>query len=146
MAMAEGKRFKFDDTSHIETNFLETFPYEGHRQFIQYRTEEFSAVCPFSGLPDMGTVVLEYIPDTCIVELKSYKYYLVSFRNVGIYQEQVTSRIFGDLWHVLTPQFMKLTTIYRTRGGIDTTCTVQQGDADPYLVSHMNPPTLHYKE
>lgn len=132
MAQAEGRSYDFLDTSHIDTGCLETFEYEGYRQFIQYKSAEFSAVCPFSGLPDIGTVILEYIPEKAIVELKSYKYYLVSFRNVGVYQEQATSRIFGDLWTALQPAYLKVATIYNTRGGIDTTCVVEQGDRSPY--------------
>ena len=64
---------------------------------------EFASVCPFSGLPDTGIVWVEYIPQNQLVELKSLKYYFISFRNVGIYQEDVTSRIFNDLFPLLEP-------------------------------------------
>lgn len=127
MAQAEGKVLNFVDESHIDVQVLETFPYEGRRQLVEYKTTEFSAVCPFSGLPDVGTLLLEYIPHEKIVELKSLKYYLVSYRNVGIYQEHVTNRLFDDLWALLIPHYLKITTIYNTRGGIDTTCTIEEG-------------------
>ena len=61
-----------------------------------------------------------------IVELKSLKYYITSYRNVGIYQEHVTNRIFDDLHHLLDPTYLKITTIYNTRGGIDTTCVIEK--------------------
>ena len=92
-------------------------------------TDEFSAVCPFSGLPDIGYVKIEYYPEggKC-VELKSLKYYMVSFRNVGIYQEAVTKRIHDDLVKVLGTNRLRVTTLYNTRGGFDTTCI--EGDLE----------------
>ena len=86
-------------------------------------TEEFSAVCPFSGLPDLAYIKIEYYPSggKCI-ELKSLKYYFISFRNVGIYQEGATKRIYEDLKSVLDTDKIQITTVYNTRGGFDTTC------------------------
>jgi 7-cyano-7-deazaguanine reductase len=127
MAIAEGKTFNFEPESAIQTEFLETFPYSGHKQHVVYDTKEFSCVCPFSGLPDYGQLIIEYVPDKHCVELKSLKYYIVSFRNVGIYQEAATNRIYEDLYRGLTPHYLKITTIYHTRGGIDTTCTIEKG-------------------
>ena len=94
---AEGRVFSFDDESAIGPDFLQTIDYSGPRQRINYQMNEFAAVCPFSGLPDTGIVWVDYIPQNKLVELKSLKYYFISFRNVGIYQEDVTSRIFNDL-------------------------------------------------
>lgn len=127
MAKAEGKRFEFEDESAIQSDFLETFDYEGERQFITYDTREFSAVCPYSGLPDYGQLTIQYVPQDLIVELKSLKYYIMSFRNVGIYQEPCTNRIFKDLWALLSPQYLKVITDYNTRGGIDTACEIEKG-------------------
>lgn len=124
MAIPEGKTFSFDDESHIRTDFLETFEYKGNPQRIKYETEEFSAVCPFSGLPDIAKVDIEYIPDKRIVELKSLKYYFTSFRNVGIYQEDVTNRIYQDLAKVLQTSFLSVKTVYNIRGGILATCVM----------------------
>lgn len=128
MPKAEGLSIPFEDETHIRKDFLETFPYEGETQYITYDTKEFSAVCPFSGLPDYGRLTIDYIPDKLIVELKSLKYYMISYRNVGIYQEPVTNRIFRDLYALLKPRYMKVTTVYNTRGGIDTTCTIEKGN------------------
>ena len=127
MAKAEGKVFSFESSKAIRTDFLETFPYKGGRQLVEYSTQEFSAVCPFSGLPDYGTLTIRYIPRKKCLELKSYKYYLVSFRNVGIYQEAVTDRIFKDLKKVINPFYLFVETVYNTRGGIDTKCQMEFG-------------------
>ena len=125
MPIAEGLTLDFSDESAIRVDLLETFPYKGNPQKINYITKEFSAVCPFSGLPDVAELHIDYQPNNHIVELKSLKYYLTSFRNVGIYQEHVTNRIFDDLKKLLKPNALKITTIYNTRGGIDATCSVE---------------------
>ena len=102
MAKAEGKKFEYLDESHIDKAHLEVFDFDSKDQYIKTETNEFSAVCPFSGLPDLSYVKIEYYPEgrKCI-ELKSLKYYFVSFRNVGIYQEAATKRIYDDLQSVL---------------------------------------------
>ena len=125
MAIAEGLTLPFENESAIRVDLLETFPYDGNPQQINYTTHEFSAVCPFSGLPDYATLMIDYQPNDHIVELKSLKYYITSFRNVGIYQEHVTNRIYDDLKQLLHPTALKVTTIYNTRGGIDSTCIIE---------------------
>jgi 7-cyano-7-deazaguanine reductase len=103
-------------------------PYEHDvRQAVTYETEpgEFSALCPFSGLPDYGVVRVEYVPGDWIVELKSLKYYFISWRDIGVTQEDVTAYIFDDLRAALeNPDRLVVTTEYNVRGGINTTCTV----------------------
>ncbi len=123
MPVPEGKIFDFFDESHIRPDFLETFDFDSPDQYIKTETNEFSAVCPFSGLPDVARVTIEYYPTggKC-VELKSLKYYFISFRNVGIYQEAATKRIYRDLRRVLGTDRLRVTTVYNTRGGFDTTC------------------------
>ena len=123
MPVAEGKHFEFPDESHINTHFLQTFEFDSPGQYILTETDEFSAVCPFSGLPDYAYLKIEYYPEggRCI-ELKSLKYYIISYRNVGIYQEAATRRIYEDLKNVLQTPRIRITTIYNTRGGFDTTC------------------------
>ena len=130
MPEAEGRQFEFDDESHIRPDYLETFVFDSPDQYILTETREFSCVCPFSGLPDLAHVKVEYYPDggKC-VELKSLKYYFVSFRNVGIYQEAVTNRIYVDLKNALGTKRLRVTTIYNTRGGFDTTCI--EGTLEP---------------
>ena len=124
MPQAEGKEFAFESQEKIRTDFLETFPYTGEDQLITYETSEFTAVCPFSGLPDFATILIEYRPSIKCIELKSLKYYLTSYRNVGIYQEDLTNRLYQDIKRVLEPKKLKITTIYKTRGGIDSTCVI----------------------
>jgi 7-cyano-7-deazaguanine reductase len=123
MPIAEGRSFEFQDESHIRPDWLETFEFDSPEQYILTETDEFSAVCPFSGLPDLARVKIEYYPTggKC-VELKSLKYYLVSFRNVGIYQEAITKRVYQDLKRALETDRLQVTTIYKTRGGFNTTC------------------------
>ena len=121
---AEGLVLEFESDEKINSQVLETFPYEGPNQNIVYETKEFSAVCPYSGLPDYAYLRIEYTPAAAIVELKSLKYYLVSFRNVGIFQEPATARIYRDLRKLLQPQRLCVKTVYNTRGGIDATCAV----------------------
>ena len=123
MAKAEGRKFEYDGEELIDPGYLETFSFDSPEQYIMTETDEFSAVCPFSGLPDYAFLKIEYYPEggKC-VELKSLKYYIVSFRNVGIYQEAVTKRIHGDLKTLLNTSKLQVTTIYSTRGGFDTTC------------------------
>jgi 7-cyano-7-deazaguanine reductase len=123
MTKSDGKYFEFDGEEKINSDFLETFSFDSPDQYIMTETDEFSAVCPFSGLPDLAYVKIEYYPTggKCI-ELKSLKYYFVSFRNVGIYQEGATQRIYNDLKNVLDIEKIRITTVYNTRGGFDTTC------------------------
>ncbi len=97
------------------------------RQVVVYETEkgEFSALCPFSGLPDYGTVRVEYVPGSWILELKSLKYYLLSWRNIGAAQEDITALMYEDLMrHLEDPDYLVLTTDYNVRGGIHTTCAI----------------------
>jgi len=123
MAKSEGENFHFEDTSKIDPNYLEIFDFDSPNQYIKTETNEFSAVCPFSGLPDIARVKIEYFPTggKCI-ELKSLKYYFTSFRNVGIYQEAVTKRIYDDLSSILKTKKIQITTIYNIRGGFKTVC------------------------
>ena len=123
MPKAEGKIFDILEEDAIRPDYLETFDFDSPEQYILTETDEFSAVCPFSGLPDFAYLKIEYNPTggKCI-ELKSLKYYIISFRNVGIFQEAATKRIYNDLKKVLSTSRLKVTTIYNTRGGFDTTC------------------------
>ncbi len=124
MAKAEGRKFEYGSEELIDPSYLETFSFDSPDQYIVTETDEFSAVCPFSGLPDYAYLKIEYYPEggKCL-ELKSLKYYIVSFRNAGIYQEAVTKRIYGDLKTQLETNRLQVTTIYNTRGGFDTICT-----------------------
>jgi len=123
------RRYDVRDPSTIDVDALETFPYEypGKKIVVTIETDEFTAVCPWSGLPDYGRVTVEYIPRTSVLELRSFKYYLLSYRAVGIYQEHVANRILEDLIRVTSPLWMKVTVEYRVRGGIHTTVSREHG-------------------
>lgn len=123
MAKADGKTFDYLSESNINPDLLEVFDFDSPKQYIKTETDEFSAVCPFNGLPDISYVKIEYYPTgrKC-VELKSLKYYFVSFRSVGIYQEAATKRIFNDLRSALDTDKLMVTSIYNIRGGFKTTC------------------------
>jgi 7-cyano-7-deazaguanine reductase len=82
-------------------------------------------VCPFSGLPDIATLTITYVPAGRCVELKSLKYYLMSYRNVGIYQEHATDRLLCDLVAALEPKRLVVETDYNIRGGIHTVCRAE---------------------
>lgn len=125
MPKAEGQVFEFHSPTKIRTDFLETFNFDGKDEYIATGTAEFSAVCPFSGLPDIADLIIEYYPDGGLcIELKSLKYYTVSFRNVGLYQEGVTKRIYNDLRAALKTERLRVSTRYYPRGGFHTLATL----------------------
>jgi 7-cyano-7-deazaguanine reductase len=124
MPIAEGRSIPFTGPEAIDASVLETFPYDGPEQEIVTETREFSAVCPYSGLPDYALLRLAYVPSERCVELKSLKYYITSYRNVGIYQEHATARLAEDLQKLLQAQRLTVTTVYNVRGGFETTCSV----------------------
>jgi len=102
------------------TQLLEVFP-NPHPQRdyeIEHVAPEFTSVCPKTGQPDFGTIRLIYIPDATCVELKSYKFYLQSFRTRGIFYEDVTNRILDDLVALLQPRRMEIITQWTPRGGL----------------------------
>jgi len=124
MPTPEGRSLPFVGPEHVDVAVLETFPYEGPAQQIVTTTDEFSAVCPYSGLPDFATLTVTYTPGKSCIELKSLKYYVTSYRNVGIFQEHATAKIAEDLFKALAPRTITVETIYNVRGGFLTTCCV----------------------
>jgi 7-cyano-7-deazaguanine reductase len=89
---------------------------------------EFTSVCPMTGLPDFGTIAISYRPDQKIIELKSLKYYLLQYRNVGIFYEHVVNHILSDLVAALAPKRMEVTGKFTARGGINTNVTAVYED------------------
>jgi len=125
MAIAEGRTLPFVGPENVDVQVLETFDYTGSEQEIVTETDEFTAVCPYSGLPDFAKLAIRYVPSTRCVELKSLKYYITSYRNVGIFQEHATARIAEDLFRLLSPKWLEVKTVYNVRGGFLTTCVVR---------------------
>jgi len=98
------------------------YHYKGQRDIdIIIRQPEFTSVCPMTGLPDFGLITIQYTPSELIVELKSLKYYLLQYRNVGIFYEHVVNRILDDLVDMLKPKSIRVSGDFTTRGGIDAT-------------------------
>ena len=127
MVKAEGRSFPFDGVEKVGPELLETFPYEYARREAEVvvSTDEWTCVCPFSGLPDFGTLTIRYVPDTLCLELKSVKYYLTTYRSVGIYQEHAANRVLDDLAASCRPRRMEVELEYRLRGGIHTVVTAR---------------------
>jgi len=123
------RRYDAENTDAIDKDVLDTFPYEypGRDVVINIETDEFTAVCPFSGLPDYATIRVNYIPGKLIIELRSFKYYLYSFRNVGIYQEHAVNRILENLVACCKPKWMQVIADYNIRGGVHTVASVEWG-------------------
>lgn len=117
------KSLAFQSPEAIDAGCLETFDYAypGREIDIATVTEEFTSVCPFSGLPDFGKVVITYVPDKKCIELRSLKYYLTSYRNVGIFYEHLANRMLEDLVAVVEPKRMTVTCEMTRRGGLATT-------------------------
>ena len=111
----------------IDPGCLLAFEYEYPAQpsMVSIDTDEFTALCPWTGLPDYGTITINYTPKALCIELKSLKYYLLSYRDVGIVQEHVANRILNDLVALCQPQYMNIVVDYKVRGGLHTTVSVE---------------------
>ena len=110
--MAEGPSYK--DLEVVENEYLD-------RDYnIDISIPEFNCICPRTGLPDFATIKIQYVPNKHIVELKSLKLYMVTFRNVGIFHEHVTNRILDDLIKIAHPKKIKIVGDFNPRGGIKT--------------------------
>ena len=97
------------------------YAYKSQRSIdITIQQPEYTSVCPMTGLPDNGCITIRYRPDEKIVELKSLKYYLLQFRNVGMFYEHVVNRILDDLVEVLAPLKMEVEGEFTPRGGISS--------------------------
>ncbi|MEQ1871433.1 MAG: preQ(1) synthase [Vicinamibacterales bacterium] len=107
---------------NMPSSTLETFPNPRPQRDFEILIEcpEFTSVCPMTGLPDFGTIRITYVPDAQCVELKSLKYYLVEFRNKGIFYESATNQILDDLVALLQPRSMTVIGDFSARGGIKT--------------------------
>ena len=121
------RRFDTQQEDAIDVAVLEAIPfdYPDSATEVVYETDEFTSVCPWTGLPDFARLVIRYLPDKSLVELKSLKYYLTSYRNVGILQEHAINRILQDLVQLLQPVSMVVEAEYRERGGIKTKATAK---------------------
>lgn len=109
---------------------LETFPnrHPDRRYVVRLETDEFTCMCPATGQPDFATIVVEYIPDKKILESKSFKLYIWSYRNEGVFHEHVTNKILDDLVEALAPHWCRVEGIFNIRGGIGITVEAEHGE------------------
>jgi 7-cyano-7-deazaguanine reductase len=118
--------------SRMASATLETFPNPrpGRDYEIDIHCPEFTSVCPKTGLPDFGEIIITYVPDELCLELKALKYYMVGFRNKGIFYEAVTNQILDDLVAACSPRRMTVVGDFSVRGGISTSVTARYVKAD----------------
>ncbi len=111
----------------LDTPVIDVFEnkYSDKEYIIKINTDEFTCVCPKTGLPDFAAITLEYSPGRVCVELKSFKEYLTFYRNVGIFHEHVTNRILDDFVRAVKPRWIKIYSQFKTRGGIITSVTAE---------------------
>jgi 7-cyano-7-deazaguanine reductase len=103
---------------------IETWPNQYNEPYeIEIVMPEFTSVCPKTGLPDFGKILLRYIPDSLCLELKSYKLYLLAFRDVGIFQENVVNRVLRDVVAATRPRSATVIGDFTPRGGLSTLVT-----------------------
>ena len=114
----------------IKSDLLMAFEYEypGSSTEVLIDTDEFTAVCPWTGLPDFGTLKVRYVPNKLCIELKSMKYYLLSFTGVGVVQEHAANIILNDLKNVCEPISMSVELDYKIRGGLHTSVVASYGE------------------
>ncbi|MCF6271515.1 MAG: preQ(1) synthase [Melioribacteraceae bacterium] len=115
-----------------KSKILETFenPNQDREYTIEHIAPEFTSLCPKTGQPDFATISMEYIPNELCVELKSYKLYLNSYRNEGMFFEAVTNKILDDLVEVLKPSYLNVIAEFNVRGGISSIVEVEYDEFD----------------
>jgi len=116
------EKIEMEQEDAIKSNLLMAFnyEYEGTNTSVNIDTSEFTALCPWTGLPDFGSIYINYIPNKLCIELKSLKYYLMTFTRVGIVQEHAANKILKDLVICCDPVSMTVKLDYKVRGGIHT--------------------------
>jgi 7-cyano-7-deazaguanine reductase len=122
--------------SYIENNENTVFPeievfenrFPNRRYTIQHECPEFTAVCPKTALPDFGNVIVTYIPNKLCIELKSYKYYMLAYRHVGMFHENVTNQVLEHIVAACQPHWIEVKSIFKPRGGINSIVTATHGN------------------
>lgn len=119
---------KIEPTKEVDPNILEVvnYAYQGRRDIeVEIACPEFTSLCPRTGLPDFGRLTIRYTPDRMIIELKSLKYYLLQYRQVGSFYEHLLNQILGDLVSAAQPKHMEILGEFTSRGGITTKVRVE---------------------
>ncbi|MFH1798530.1 MAG: preQ(1) synthase [Candidatus Omnitrophota bacterium] len=102
--------------------------YQDRRYVVKFDTSEFTCICPKTGLPDFARIFIEYSPREWCIELKSFKEYIVSYRDRGMFHEHVVNRMIQDLAEACLPFWINIRGVFNTRGGITTTVEAGIGD------------------
>lgn len=107
---------------------LEAFPNRspGRYYLVTLQTDEFTCVCPATQQPDFASIKVEYVPDEKIVESKSFKLYIWSYRNEGVFHEHVVNKILEDLVEAIDPHYCKVTGVFNIRGGVGITVEAEE--------------------
>jgi 7-cyano-7-deazaguanine reductase len=123
------KKFNPKKTDSNKYKLLETFDnsFPNRNYLIVHKAGEFTSVCPKTGQPDFGVITISYIANKKCIELKSLKFYLQSYRNEGIFYENVTNRIHEDLVKCLQPKWMEVKGEFSVRGGLQSTVIAVYG-------------------
>jgi len=127
-ASSDDKKIKYNikKPETVKADIIEPIEYKSHRNInIVIKQPEFTSLCPMTGLPDFGCITVKYRPGKKIIELKSLKFYLLQYRNVGIFYEHAVNRILDDLVQKLDPKWMEVTGDFTSRGGITTQTSVE---------------------
>lgn len=126
--LGNNAKYNFDKP---DISILEAFPnrYPQRDYVIQFEHPEFTSLCPMTGQPDFGLIKLRYVPGERCVESKSFKIYMVSFRNQGAFMESLTNRIADDLVALLEPRRLTLEGIFNVRGGTAISVRVEYMDS-----------------
>jgi len=121
-------RGKIESPQGVDPNILEVvdYAYQGRRDIqVEISCPEFTSLCPLTGLPDFGRLIIRYTPERLIIELKSLKYYLLQYRQVGVFYEHLLNQILKDLLSVAQPKYMEILGEFTIRGGISTKVRVE---------------------
>lgn len=120
--------YEISGPDSVKTDMLDPveYLYKGKRDIeIVISHPEHTSVCPMTGLPDNGEIIVTYVPNDKIVELKSLKFYFFQYRNVGIFYEHIVNKILDDLVSVVKPKKMEVKGVFTPRGGITSTVTAR---------------------
>jgi len=120
--MKEGKYTKEHSVSGLKEKLpqINTFPNHFSKYEIEINMPEFTSICPKTGLPDFGKISIHYMPKKACIELKSFKMYLLAYRNLGIFNENVVNRILNDIVAACKPEWAEVMGEFTARGGLTT--------------------------
>jgi 7-cyano-7-deazaguanine reductase len=121
-----------------EKTHLESFPnrYSSRDYLVEFDCPEFTSLCPVTGQPDFAKIKVSYIPDRRCLESKSLKIYLFTFRNIGMFHEEITNRILDDLVNTCKPRWARVRAVMNPRGGISIDVTAE------YCKARYKPPII----